>query len=140
MNMKLHEGKCNVCNSPSRKEIERDYINGFSLREIETEYPGISAMSMCRHVQAFPELREKRSPEAILDRIIEHGAIGKMRIDPRVLLLAVQTKLKMAGKLSDSGRQDINVNVVVQQEGKEQLEQNRRLAIDRLRYSPSDDN
>lgn len=103
-NKNRHKAQCTICKSPDRKNIEKDYRSGLSLREIALEYPDISPMAMCRHIQAFPKLREKRSPEAILDRIIEHGAIGKMKIDGHLLLKSLQTKLKLQGKLTDGGR------------------------------------
>ena len=137
--MSKHPERCAVCNSLKRKEIEADYVNGFSLREIEHEYPELAKNSMWNHANAFPKLREKRAnnTEAILDRIIENGAIGSMKIDGHLLLKALQTKLKLLGKLYDGGKTgDTNVQVIVTQEGKEELEKNRRLAHDKLRYTP----
>jgi len=141
MKTKKHKEKCKVCNSPNRKAIERDYINGLSLREIEVDYPELGKNSMWNHLNAYPSLRKKRSEniEAVIDRIIEHGAIGSMKIDGHLVLKAAQTKLKVQGKLRDSGGQgDLNVQVNVIQEGKEQVQKNRRLAFERLGYTNSD--
>ena len=143
--MSKHSEKCKVCNSEQRKEIERDYVGGLSLREIELEYPEISAMSMCRHVAATPSLRKRRDGkmENIIDRVIDNGALNKERIDGRLLMDAVKTKLKLQGKLDNTSNTksgDVNVHIQIIQEGKEQLEKNRLQAYKHLRYGVPSDN
>ena len=143
--MKKHKEKCKVCNSEHIKEIEKLYINGLSLREIILEVPGFNEMNIWNHVNAHPALRKKRdgNTEKILDRIIENGAIGKIKVDGALVLRAIEMKLKLQGKLDNNkGDKGKDVNVVIQiiQEGLEQVKSNRLKAYDKLGYPNNSDN
>ena len=140
MNIKNHKKKCKICNSPQRKEFEEDYIAGLSLRELELKYADFNTQNMWNHLRAFPKIRERRAGnlDGIVDRVIENGSIQHMKIDVHALLKAITLRAKLAGRLdtgSKSGDTNVSVSIAIQQEGKEEIKNNRMKAYDLLRYS-----
>lgn len=126
MSVNRHKWKCKVCNSENCKAIEKDYINGLSLRELELKWPEISADSFWNHCNAYPKLRKRRSEniESVLDRIIENGSLKHIKIDGHLVHKAVVTKMKVSGKLP-TGTTNIQTSVAVtvtQQEREQKLE------------------
>ena len=138
-----HKAQCTVCKSPNLIEIRKCYVDGMSLREIELKFTEVSKDALYRHLLKFPGWRNKRSEkiENVIDRIIDNGTIGKEKIDGRLIMDAVKTKLKLQGKLQDGNNSksgDTNINLQIVIEGHKQLEKNRLKAYSLMGYPPAD--
>lgn len=98
MSVKNHKALCHICNHKERKEIEYDFINGYSIAELLIKYD-IERYSFERHLKRFPKIREDRSANVVkhLDRFLEHSSIGKFHIDSPDFLKAEALKLEQMG-------------------------------------------
>ena len=106
ISLTAHCAQCSICKSEHKDEVEAMYVAYRPLREIE-EKTELSQSAIHRHIQAFPELKERRRQNTlgICDYLIEKGleAVenGTLRITPALLAEGFKMGAKVRGQLID---------------------------------------
>ena len=135
MSINNHKAACTICNHAQRKELEDDFINGFSVLEICEKYK-IERYTLERHLRRFPKIREERSNNIVrhLDRFLEHSSIGRFHIDSPDFLKAASLKAETKGliKRGTVVNQNTTVNVAVVEEARKK---NLEAGLNRFQYT-----
>jgi hypothetical protein len=97
-NPNRHAGKCTVCNSEFRLDVERVYHNFRPVSEIASEFD-LSEDAIYRHVSFLGlDLKRSENTERVLLDVIARGFKGNKDIAPNIALGAVQELHKITGK------------------------------------------
>jgi len=101
-----HKGKCKVCNSGLRQEIEERYSDWESPYDLEEdkviEAKGITASNIYTHITFFGlDLKRDEDHDKLLRRYIDKGFRRGLKITEGSLLKAVEMRMKKRGELTD---------------------------------------
>jgi hypothetical protein len=138
-NVHNHRLHCNVCNHKELKDIEADWIAGYSFVEIATKY-NVPKYSIERHARYFKRLQDARDKNLVghLDRFIAHGSVGSMHVDSPVYLKALALKMEARGIIKRgtvvNNTQTVNVAVV-----EETRQKNVETGLNRFRFTLKED-
>lgn len=84
-----HRAQCRICRHRQREEIEREFLDWTSVREIAEQYRLPSYRSLYRHAHALNLFRTRRGHvERVLDGIIERS--GEARITAASVISAIR--------------------------------------------------
>jgi hypothetical protein len=96
--VKRHEVRCGICHHPQRAELEREFLDWASPREIVAEYK-VSKTALYRHAEATGLIERRRNNRGIaLERMIERAG------DTKVTAAAVISAIRLLVKMGTSGR------------------------------------
>lgn len=103
---KLHAGKCKVCNSLLKEEIEQRYMAWESPYDLENDESimaeGINARNIYTHVSFFGlDLKRDENHDILLRKYIDKGFRSGLKITEASLLKAVEMRMKKRGELND---------------------------------------
>lgn len=93
VDLKRHEAQCGICRHPQRAEIEREFLDWSSPREIGAEYK-ISKTALYRHAEATGLVERRRDNRGIaLERMIERA--GEAEVTASAVIAAIRMLLRM---------------------------------------------
>ena len=75
--------RCSVCNHPSRAEIDRALLAGFSYRPLTAQY-GLSPSALSRHTRHLKQelaIQEYRAHQAQQQALLDHLELLSVRLD-----------------------------------------------------------
>ena len=117
-----HEKFCTICKHPKREEIERDFINWRSPREIAKAYQLSDRSTVYRHAHAFSLFaKRRRNVRAALEKIIEKA--GEVEVTAASVVAAVQAyaKINSQGQWIDRS-ETVNLHELFERMTQEELE------------------
>ena len=93
VNLKRHAARCGVCRHPQRAELEREFLDWISPREIAEEYK-VSKTTIYRHAEATGLLeKRRRNMKFALDRVVERS--GDVEVTASAVISAIRLLLEM---------------------------------------------
>jgi hypothetical protein len=99
-----HRARCSICRHPERKEIEREFLDWVSPREIAEDWKLPSYRAIYRHAHAvglFERRRENRL--TALDAIIER--VQDVPVTASAVVAAIRLSLELEGERRETKRQ-----------------------------------
>jgi hypothetical protein len=97
----LHAARCGICRHPQRAELEQEFLDWVSPREIATEYK-VSKSAIYHHAAVTGLLdQRRRNTMFALDRVIEQ--VGDAKVTSWSVISAIRLRLKLeAGRAKHS--------------------------------------
>jgi hypothetical protein len=90
----LHRAKCSICKHPDREEIERDFLDWVSPRELAEHWKTGSYRAIYRHAHTVGLYEQRRKNwQAALDRIIER--VGEVQVTAAAVISAIRLSAKL---------------------------------------------
>jgi hypothetical protein len=90
----LHGARCRICKHPEREEIEREFLEWVSPREIAARWKIASYRAIYRHAQAVGlQEQRRRNRQGALDCIIEH--VREVQVTANAVLGAIRLGAKL---------------------------------------------
>ncbi len=98
-----HRARCRICKHPEREEIEREFLDWVSLREIAEDWKLPSFRAIYRHAHAVGLFERRRKNRlAALDAIIER--VHEVPVTASAVVAAIRLSLELEGEPTGSGR------------------------------------
>ena len=95
--LERHRAQCQICQHPECKQIEREFLDWTSPRELAETYKLGSYRAVYRHAHALDLFDRRRSNVyAALDRIIERA--GEVKVTASAVIAAVRLMAKIEAK------------------------------------------
>ena len=92
-----HRAQCGICRHPQREEIEREFLDWTSAREIAEEFKLASYRAVYRHAHAFEMFLTRRGyVERVLDRILERSGEAKITAASVISAIRLLVELRSA--------------------------------------------
>ncbi len=89
-----HRAQCRICRHPQREEIEREFLDWTSAREIAEEYKLGSHRTVYRHANALDLFHVRRGyVERVLDNVLERS--GEAKITAASVVSAIRLMLEL---------------------------------------------
>jgi hypothetical protein len=110
-NFARHMGKCGVCKSPHRKEIEEMYLDGDSPYAIAPQFK-VQVNAIYVHAKVF-KLDDKRDHSTLRQcrRIIDKANISKRKISDPLVAKAMELAAKITGELRERHEAHIDADI-----------------------------
>jgi hypothetical protein len=90
----MHHARCRICRHPEREEIEREFLDWVSPREIAERWKIASYRAIYRHAQAVGlQEQRRRNRQGALDCIIEH--VGEVTVTASAVVAAIRLGAKL---------------------------------------------
>ncbi len=96
LSLTRHEARCRVCRHPQRQEMEREFLDWISPREIAEEYK-VSKTTIYRHAEATGLLEQRRrNMRLALDHVIERSR--DVEVTASAVISAIRLLLEMEAR------------------------------------------
>jgi hypothetical protein len=108
--LERHKARCHICRHAQRQEIEEDFLDWTSPREIAETYGLADFRAIYRHANALGLFDQRRTNiQRATDRIIEQ--VGEVEVNALAVVAAIRTALNEERQWLESIRRLMNHNL-----------------------------